>query len=686
MAQSLPKPSQPIVSQFISYATKPDPSNTDVRFLVAKSQNVIINDSEKVGNRQGFTLQSVAGTTGNPILGSFEWADSSGNNWPVRAHDAVLEVFVNGNWETLKSSLGSVNLIFDAYWDNTEKIDRLIFCDGTPVLQDWSGGNATLSSITSSLLKLQGTKTFGQQRFLLGSSQSVNIKDDTGVWRTSGYSLFSTITKSATTIAFDSVGNTITDSGNGFITAGFLVGDIITITGSVSNNKTFTILTVAAGAITVSQNIITGVAGPTVVITVSDSNQLRLTTNLTAYTFTGGNLILQAVDNWSSSLISTSYNIDFLKVIDNQLWVGSKTNNAIYFSKNTVTSDFSFSTPRVPGEGGILTLDGPGRGIGVLKGDVIIFAGTDFVYKSVFNQLSVGSTLSETVKVVMVKTTSRQSAVNQNLICNIGNGLVWIGADNVMYELIDATIAYNPDLRMVSDPIKPDFIATDFTGGHMLFDKTRIYISAPKSALDYIYEFRLNDKAQREWFWQPPQTFPVQRWAIISGVIHGHSSATNETYKLFDGYNDNAQAIHSVALLARWNGGIRDMLKGCDEMFNEGLISANTKLSASYSFDIDGGENVTVNKIIDGTDTDILYTTNQDPTLGNIPDGDISLSGDVIATNNLPRFRTIHEVNGQEFFDYGTMFETNDIDYQWQILATGSNSRLAENKVTAIKN
>jgi len=608
MAQNLPKPNQPIVSQFISYATKPDPSNTDVRFLVAKSKNVLINDSEKIISRQGFTLQSIAGTTGNPILGSTEWSDSTGDNLPVRAHDAVLEFYINGNWETLMDSLTSVSLIFDAIWNDTEKIDELIWCDGSANDYIWSGATATLSSLTATTVTLQGSQTFGQHRFLTTGTRAIRIKDDAGVWHRTVY------------------------------------------TGGESTTT------------------LTGLA-----------------TDLTGFNFSGGNLIVQEVIT-NTNVISATYLIDFLQVIDSQVWIGSRSNNVMYFSKNTSYSDFGFSTPRVPGEGGKLTLDGPGRGIGVLKGDTILFAGTDFVYKSVFNQLQVGSTLAETIKVVMIKTTSRQSAIHHNLICNIGNGLVWIGADNVMYELIDATLAYNPDLRMVSDPIKPDFIATDFTGGHMLFDKTRIYISAPKSALNYIYEFRLNDKAQREWFWQTPQTFPVQRWAIISGIIHGHSSATNETYKLFDGYNDNGFAIHSVALLARWNGGIRDLLKTADEMFTEGAISANTTLNISYLFDEDGGDNELITKQLVGTDDFILYTSTQDPSLGNIPDGDVSLSGDTVSTNSMPKFRSILELTEIDFFDYGIMFETNDVDYRWEILATGSNAALSPNKVTAIKN
>lgn len=56
-----------------------------------------------------------------------------------------------------------------------------------------------------------------------------------------------------TTIAFvDSNPDTITDSGNGFLLAGFIAGDKITVSGSTSNNSTFTIATVVAGTITLS--------------------------------------------------------------------------------------------------------------------------------------------------------------------------------------------------------------------------------------------------------------------------------------------------------------------------------------------------------------------------------------------------------------------------------------------------
>lgn len=61
-----------------------------------------------------------------------------------------------------------------------------------------------------------------------------------------------------TTIAFaDTDPDTITDSNNGFVTAGFLKGHIITVTGTTSNNTNFTVASVVAGTLTL-------VAGDTV--------------------------------------------------------------------------------------------------------------------------------------------------------------------------------------------------------------------------------------------------------------------------------------------------------------------------------------------------------------------------------------------------------------------------------------
>ena len=62
-----------------------------------------------------------------------------------------------------------------------------------------------------------------------------------------------TVKLSAATIAFvdnDPLADTITDSGSGFLVAGFQAGDQITVSGSASNDGSYTIATVVAGTIT----------------------------------------------------------------------------------------------------------------------------------------------------------------------------------------------------------------------------------------------------------------------------------------------------------------------------------------------------------------------------------------------------------------------------------------------------
>jgi hypothetical protein len=82
-------------------------------------------------------------------------------------------------------------------------------------------------------------------------------------------------TKTATTIAFiNSNPDTITDSGNGFLTAGFEAGMSITISGATNagNNSTFRIVTVAAGTLTldIADSLTAEAAGASVTITQDD--------------------------------------------------------------------------------------------------------------------------------------------------------------------------------------------------------------------------------------------------------------------------------------------------------------------------------------------------------------------------------------------------------------------------------
>ena len=84
-------------------------------------------------------------------------------------------------------------------------------------------------------------------------------------------------TITGTTIGFIALGaGTITDSGNGFVTAEFQAGQSITVSGSASNDGTYTIASVAAGLMQMESGsgIVDEVAGATVTIAAVTADKL----------------------------------------------------------------------------------------------------------------------------------------------------------------------------------------------------------------------------------------------------------------------------------------------------------------------------------------------------------------------------------------------------------------------------
>lgn len=76
-------------------------------------------------------------------------------------------------------------------------------------------------------------------------------------------------TKTASTISFhdnDPDPDTIEDSGDGLVMAGFVVGSVITVDGSDDNDGSYTITAIEAGAITVAEALTNEVAGDSITI------------------------------------------------------------------------------------------------------------------------------------------------------------------------------------------------------------------------------------------------------------------------------------------------------------------------------------------------------------------------------------------------------------------------------------
>ena len=94
-------------------------------------------------------------------------------------------------------------------------------------------------------------------------------------------------TITASTIAFvDSDPDTITDSGNAFVTSGFKAGDVLTVTGGVNDGVSVTVDTVVAGTITLTAgSAITAASSGTSITLTADRKQATVGSNIDSFSF-----------------------------------------------------------------------------------------------------------------------------------------------------------------------------------------------------------------------------------------------------------------------------------------------------------------------------------------------------------------------------------------------------------------
>jgi len=698
-----------LVQQVIGYSTKDDETlgsgdealqeGISDRRLVSGSKNVLMNDQSRIETSKGFEVLGATSATNSPVKSSFDWTTSTdGIERNLRGYDDELEfLFTDATgtktWTRLKDSWTSVDFQFATWWDTTEGIDKLLWVNGLDKIWEWTGLVTTVASVTSTTITKQDIYT-------------------------------------ASTIAFvDSNPDTITDSASGFVTAGFTVGDRIVVTGSTNNNSTFKIAAVTAGVITLvgGDSLTAESAGSSITIKkegkgtwaqerAATSGTRKVVINDVEYTYTGGegtatltgvtpdptaaattisagDVCFQAIVEHDNEPVD-GFEADGIRELNNQIYVGSRSSREVYISKNTDFKDFSFSTPREPGEGAKLTLDDAWRAFGRQNDIMFIGGGREGWYEVSFQaEIQISSTLVETVSVKKAKTSGNLAPTSQDLTIELGDSIVFVSQEPALRSFGSFEDLEGLNLKTLSDPIKPDFDAANFLNGSMMFNDERVYITAPNDGIVYILQFNSDPNGNTTRFWQPPQDIPIRRMAVIGGVTHGHSSGTPETYKLFTGTaqrdndEDNRSAIEHAAYLAYRSFGERVLLKQFDGWYIEGYIAENTKILHELNYDY-RGHTALLSKTIDGSDTDIVF--------GKSPAG-LSLGTEILgeeglggATESNPdsglvKFRVIQEFELVDFFEVQEVFTSSNIDQRWQLLASGPDVTLTPNKPNFIK-
>lgn len=301
-----------------------------------------------------------------------------------------------------------------------------------------------------------------------------------------------------------------------------------------------------------------------------------------------------------------------------------------------------------------------------------ISAGHDEWYKVSYTLDNVsdgsGGVLSnETVKIERLNTTYQQASQSQAVTNKISNSIVFLSFEPYIqtFGRVD-NIFGTPQMTELSYPIVNDMNSYDWTNAAITYYRKFVYVAVPREGLVLMYN--MTDPLNQ--YWEAPQRMPISRFSIINGDLYGHSSQVSETYKLFDGTNDNGFDIVANVSFAFNNYGTRTQSKGYNEFYVEGYISPNTTLNLGVQYDIDGCA-TTTSFDIDGTDAQIVCLSSDDASLGKTSLGKHPLGSGITAFNNTPKFRVIKTFPIRYFYEDQISFSSEGIDQQWEIIAFG---------------
>lgn len=415
------------------------------------------------------------------------------------------------------------------------------------------------------------------------------------------------------------------------------------------------------------------------VYTAQSGSQFTVSSDLSAFTFAAGAPVVQVVRTNATEPAAGVIN-DVIKTLDNHVYVGSHSSAVVYMSKSGDFTDFAFSSPRLATDGWQFVLDSEMIGFetNIASGgeeSMVFFAGSDWMYRVEFVDIA-DSSISQIAKIRPIIVSSGQGAVSQELISKVKNSIVYLNAFNELLEFGSveniATVQQTP----ISDPIKPDFLAADFTGGAIRFWRNNLYITAAASGRMFILSFRGAQGMTR--FWQPPQLLPVGPMSDYDGYLIGHSSAQRESYTLFLGTNDNAKPIAFKAHFAYENYAAREKAKEFIKYFVEMYLTSNTTVTHSMIYEYLGAKTIRSAQYT-GSDADFLFTPNPSAALGVNSLGTSPLGAPISGVTNYLKYRRFKKVTPVDFFEFQSRFEADELDAQFQILCHGPEVGVSKN-------
>jgi hypothetical protein len=159
-----------IIDKFLGYNSTSDKTTLPGGYLIRGSKNVVKTIRGTIASRCGLLRRGEADSTDAGVKASYEWSTSVGTIRNLRICNGKFEVESNILdsdtylwYEIFGSGAPTTSLaatltrwIFDAWWDDDEKTDRLLAVRGDGNIIHWSGGMALAASGTINTITIGG--------------------------------------------------------------------------------------------------------------------------------------------------------------------------------------------------------------------------------------------------------------------------------------------------------------------------------------------------------------------------------------------------------------------------------------------------------------------------------------------------------------------------------------------------
>jgi hypothetical protein len=594
-----------LVSSFKGFISREDPTNAQPGLMVRPSQNVLTNATGRVGIRHGFTLDGQNNITLAGIKSAPEFVTSRGKQRTLRAGNTKLQ-------------FRYVATAGDKYNGTTFTAGQVYWID-------------LVTGLTVAQTKYRYVDFYDTTQrinvLLLANGKVKQIDEWSGAIATVASATVSTITKTGTS----------TWAQEGFYAAPLVPRTVVidnvtyTYTGG-ETTTTLTGVTPSPAAVPVQSVVWQGLRAHTSFLGIADPN----------------------------------YTVDNISQLNNQVFIATSTSNDVYMSKTNSVIDYTFSSPRTPGEGAQFILRGSNAFFAPQEDTMYFSVGRDFWYE-LKTTLSSDNT-AEDIKVRPLKTSAQQGARDQFAIFKIKNSVMFINHEPTLDELGRIVNNFSvPQALPISDPVRDDFNQYDFTDASGLYFKNFMYICVPVEQKVLVYNIAFR-------YWEAPQTFPVGLLSIIDGELYGHDYYVPRSYKLFDGNSDLGNPIDAQMYLSYQNFGTRSVTKAFNELYVEGYINDNTDLQAGITYDV-GGCTQQVDFEISGDNSTIVCKLLEDASLGKSSLGKNPFGSGILPYTGFPdglaKFRGVLTSTKNDFYEVQFSFRTYQAAAQWEILAVG---------------